>query len=238
VPPRTGIIDPAQCLTIPFSGASDAAPRRYCVAPDRGKVGKIGLDFQRCRTCSRLTPYESESALMIRLLLLRHAKSDWSTSGMPDRARPLNPRGAVAARLMGGYMARHALIPQRVLCSPAQRTRETWDAVSAQWPSEVGVAWAEGLYAATPQAILSVIQSEGDAARALLVVGHNPGLQEAAELLIAAGDVALRERLREKFPTGALVVIDFAADKWSRIHERSGRLDRYVTPRSIAAETS
>jgi phosphohistidine phosphatase len=179
-----------------------------------------------------------ESAAMRRLMLLRHAKSDWSTSGTPDRARPLNARGEAAARLMGGYMARHDLIPQRVLCSPAQRTRETWDAIASQWPAEVEVAWEDGLYAATPQAILSIITSEGDPARVLLVIGHNPGLQEAAELLIAAGNVTLRERLREKFPTGALAVIDFAADRWSRIHERSGRLDRYVTPRSIAAETN
>ncbi len=122
---------------------------------------------------------------MHRLMLLRHAKSSWSSPGMQDAARPLNGRGEAAARLMGGYMARHSLLPDRVLCSP-----------------------------------------------------HNPGLQEAAELLIAAGDVELRERLREKFPTAALAVIDFTIDKWSSMHERSGRLDRYITPRSIAAATN
>src|SRR5882724_13096473 len=179
---------------------------------------------------------------MHRLMLLRHAKSDWSSSGTPDTARPLNARGDAAARLMGGYLARHALIPQRVLCSPAQRTRETWAGILAQWPAEVEVIFDERLYAATPRAILAVIQAEGDArqggARRLLVIGHNPGLQEAAELLIAAGDVGVRERLREKFPTTALAVIDFAVDRWNRIHDRSGRLDRFVTPRSIAAETS
>jgi phosphohistidine phosphatase len=183
---------------------------------------------------------------MHRLMLLRHAKSDWSSSsGTPDMVRPLNARGAAAARLMGGYMARHHLIPQRVLCSPAQRTRETWAGISAQWDDDVVVAFEERLYAATPQAILSVIKAQGEArdeakatVHTLLVIGHNPGLQEAAELLIAAGDVSLRERLREKFPTSALAVIDFAADRWSRIHDRSGRLDRYVTPRSIAAETN
>ena len=175
---------------------------------------------------------------MHRLLLLRHAKSDWSASGLPDTARPLNSRGEAAARLMGGYMARHALIPQRVLCSPAQRTRETWAGIASQWPTKTAVVWEEGLYAAPAQAILSIIQAQDDAARTVLVIGHNPGLHEAADLLIAAGDVLLRERLKEKFPTSALAVIDFAVDRWSRIHERSGRLDRYVTPRSIAAETS
>jgi phosphohistidine phosphatase len=171
-------------------------------------------------------------------MLLRHAKSDWSSPGMQDIARPLTERGEAAARLMGGYLARHSLLPQRVLCSPARRTRETWAGIAAQWPAEVEVVFEERLYAATPQTVLSIIRSQEAPARTLLVIGHNPGLQETAERLIAAGDVELRERLREKFPTAALSVIDFAVDKWSRVHNRSGRLDRYVTPRSVAAATN
>ena len=171
-------------------------------------------------------------------MLLRHAKSDWSSPGIQDTARPLNERGEAAARLMGAYMARHALTPQRVLCSPARRTRETWAGIAAQWPTEVEIIFDERLYEATPQAVLSIVRAQDDVTRTLLVVGHNPGLQEAAELLIAAGDVELRERLRKKFPTAALAVIDFAVNKWGRIHDRSGRLDRYVTPRSIAAATN
>ena len=175
---------------------------------------------------------------MLRLMLLRHAKSDWSSSGMQDAVRPLTERGVAAARLMGGYMARHSLIPQRVLCSPSRRTHQTWAEIAPQWPAEVEATFDERLYAATPQVVLSIVRAQKDAKRSLLVIGHNPGLQEMAELLIAAGDVELRERLREKFPTAALAVIDFAVKKWGRIHNRSGRLDRYVTPRSIAAATN
>ncbi len=175
---------------------------------------------------------------MLRLMLLRHAKSNWSSSAIQDVARPLSERGETAARLMGGYMARHLLLPQRVLCSPARRTRDTWAGISAQWPADTDVVFDDRLYAATPHVVLSVVRAQGEATRRLLVIGHNPGLQEAAELLIAAGDVELRERLREKFPTAALAVIDFAIEKWARIHERSGRLDRYVTPRSVAAATN
>jgi phosphohistidine phosphatase len=175
---------------------------------------------------------------MLRLMLLRHAKSSWSSPGMQDAARPLSGRGEAAARLMGGYMARHSLVPERVLCSPARRTRETWAAIAAQWSTDMDIIFDQRLYAAPAQVVLSVVRAQDDAARALLVIGHNPGLQEAAELLIAAGDVELRERLREKFPTAALAVIDFTIDKWNSIHERSGRLDRYITPRSIAAATN
>src|SRR5215467_10198782 len=153
---------------------------------------------------------------MLRLMLLRHAKSSWPSSGVQDAARPLSQRGEAAAR----------------------RTRETWTGIAAQWPADMDVVFDRRLYAATPQTVLSIVRAQDDAARTLLVIGHNPGLQETAELLIAAGDVELRERLREKFPTAALAVIDFKIDRWSRVHERSGRLDRYITPRSIAATTN
>jgi phosphohistidine phosphatase len=174
---------------------------------------------------------------MLRLMFLRHAKSSWPSSGMQDAARPLSERGQAAARLMGAYMAHHSLVPDRVLCSPARRTRETWAGIASQWPADMDVVFDQRLYEATPQSILSVIRVQHDA-RTLLVIGHNPGLQGAAELLIAAGDVELRERLREKFPTAALAVIDFAIDGWRTIHERSGRLDRYIVPRSVAAATN
>src|SRR5262245_35683737 len=166
---------------------------------------------------------------MLRLMLLRHAKSSWPSSGTQDAARPLSDRGEAAARLMGGYMARHSLLPDRVLCSPARRTRQTWAGIAAQWPGDIDVVFDQRLYVATPQTILAIVRAQDDAARTLLVIGHNPGLQEAAELLIAAGDVELRERLREKFPTAALAVIDFTTNKWNSIHERSGLLDRYIT---------
>lgn len=175
---------------------------------------------------------------MLRLLLLRHAKSVWP-SGVQDAERPLSDRGEAAARLMGGYMAHHALVPDRVVCSPARRTRETWTGVSAAMSTQLPAVDFDGrLYGATRHGILSVIRDQDEAAHTLLVLGHNPGMQETAEWLIAAGDVELRERLREKFPTAALAVIDFTLDRWSRVHERSGRLERYVTPRWVAAATN
>jgi phosphohistidine phosphatase len=170
---------------------------------------------------------------MLRLMLLRHAKSVWP-SGIQDAERPLSDRGEAAARLMGGYMAHHFLIPERVLCSPARRTRDTWTGVSAQLPAPVDAVFDGRLYGTGRQGILAVIREQNDADHALLLLGHNPDLQDAAEWLIASGDLEQRERLREKFPTAALAVIDFALDKWSGVHERSGRLAHFVTPRWIA----
>jgi phosphohistidine phosphatase len=173
---------------------------------------------------------------MRRLMLLRHAKSDWSSPGMPDRDRPLNARGVADARTMNVYFTRHALIPELALCSPAKRTRQTMDAIVKGWPKEVQLTFADRLYEATPETIVSLIRAVPAGVHALLVIGHNPGLHETARLLVAAGDVERREKLSEKFPTAALAVIDFPIDSWSKLHRESGRLDRYVTPKAIAAQ--
>lgn len=173
---------------------------------------------------------------MLRLMLLRHAKSSYP-SGTDDIERPLSDRGAATARRMGSYMAHHELFPDAVVCSPARRTRDTWSGVSAAWPGAHDPVFDSRLYGATRYTIVSVIR-ELRGARTVLVVGHNPGLQETAESLIASGDVKLRERLHEKYPTAALTVIDFTCEAWDEVHERSGRLDRYVTPRSLAAATA
>jgi len=175
---------------------------------------------------------------MRRLMLLRHAKSDWSSPGMPDRERPLNARGIADAHTMGIYLARHALVPDLILCSPAKRTRLTAEACVDGWPTAVEITYSDRLYEGAPETILSLIRANAPEVHALLVIGHNPGLHEAARMLVASGDVERRERLHEKFPTAALAVIDFPIDAWSKLHRQSGRLDRFVTPRWIAAEAN
>jgi phosphohistidine phosphatase len=135
-------------------------------------------------------------------------------------------------------MARHRLIPDLVVCSPARRTRDTLAEITPQWPAGIAVAFEKRLYVAPANTILDVIRGQPKEVANLLVIGHNPGLHETAELLTASGDVEQRERLHEKFPTGALAVIDFAVAAWTRVHNHSGRLDRFVTPRSIATATN
>jgi len=172
---------------------------------------------------------------MRRLMLLRHAKSDWSKPGARDRERKLATRGREAAPRIGTYMARHGLQPDRVLCSTATRTRQTWDLVAGPLTGEPTVVYEDRLYEAGPEAILKVVKETKADTHALLLVGHNPGIHEFAKKLIATGDVEARQRVMEKFPTAALAVIDFALDDWRGLHLHSGRLDRFVAPRMLAA---
>ena len=172
---------------------------------------------------------------MRRLLLFRHAKADRAEAGESDRQRALNERGRSDAARVGAYMAGHAFCPDRVAVSPSLRTQETWKYAKAAFRPPPATQTVERLYEATPHAIFDVIKDTPASAHSLLVIAHNPGLHEVALMLIASGDSEIRERLREKLPTGGLAIIDFAIDDWSKLHPRSGRLERFVTPKSLEA---
>jgi phosphohistidine phosphatase len=170
---------------------------------------------------------------MRRLMLLRHAKSDWSLPGQTDHDRDLAARGRKAAPLMGRYMAEHAMIPDHAIVSTATRTRETWRLVADMLPQQPSVDFEDRIYDASPRDILAAIADAPASARSLLVVGHNPGFHDTANLLVESGDKRLRKSLSEKFPTGALAVIDLDIGDWTAIRPGSGRLENFVTPRAI-----
>src|SRR5437764_7901080 len=174
---------------------------------------------------------------MRRLVLLRHAKSDWAGIGVKDQDRGLAARGRNSAPRMGAYMAHHALVPDLVLVSTATRARDTWALVADAFDRPPRVLYDQRLYETGPDAILDVIRSTKRDVHALLIVGHNPGLSDLAELLIASGDTDARERLLDKFPTAGLAVIDFPIDDWAKLHPKSGRLDRFVAPRQLDMAT-
>ena len=174
---------------------------------------------------------------MRRLLLLRHAKTQGFEPGRDDRDRVLVERGRGDAARIGAYMASHSLKPDRVMVSPAARAQETWTCMAEAIRPAPAVATVEQIYDATTDDILAAILGTPPDTRALLIVGHNPSLHETALLLIASGNIDAREALREKLPTSGLVVIDFAFDDWSKLHPQGGRLDRFVTPRSLEASS-
>src|SRR5882757_3835735 len=107
---------------------------------------------------------------MLRLMLLRHAKSDWSRPGMPDRDRPLNARGREAAPRMAAHISSRDLVPQRALVSVAVRTQETWKLITPFFPRKPETIFERRLYEATPHVILSVIKETPDSISSLLVL--------------------------------------------------------------------
>ncbi|HEX3502051.1 MAG TPA: histidine phosphatase family protein [Xanthobacteraceae bacterium] len=173
---------------------------------------------------------------MRRLLLLRHAKTERAEPGERDRDRKLTKRGRNDAPMIGAYMAKHNLVPDLALVSPSARTQETWALVAPCFAKTPPMEMDDRIYNASTNQLVEVI-TETKKAKALLMIGHNPSFHELAVQLVAAGDVNLREQLKEGLPTSGLVVIDLPIEDWSLLHPRAGRLERFVTPRLLAEAT-
>ena len=169
---------------------------------------------------------------MRRLLLLRHAKAEQPDAGMSDRERPLAPRGRRDAGLVGAKMEADGLLPDLILCSPAERTRETLAALGTAI-GEAATVFPDELYEPPSGDYVETIRDHGGEARSLLVIGHNPAIQRSALVLIGEGKRQLAGEMAQKYPTGALAVIEFEHRKWSALALRSGRLKAFVRPRSL-----
>jgi len=165
---------------------------------------------------------------MLRLILLRHAKSAWP-QGVADRDRPLGPRGRMNAPAIGAYMNEHDLIPALALISPSRRTLETWTEATRDWDKAPELAFEEAIYEAPAGRLLDLIQQQSEASP-LMIVGHNSGMEDLAALLLTPAE---RAKMPSKYPTAGLCVIDFAAADWPDIAPGTGTLERFVTPRSL-----
>jgi phosphohistidine phosphatase len=166
---------------------------------------------------------------MRRLLLLRHAKAVPLTLE-DDFERALTESGRSDARRMGEWIADANLVPDRCLFSGAARTRETYALAAQAWARPVVAVEQTALYEATRFLIVGLLRELPASARAQLVVGHNPGMADVANLLTGEGAAGDRLRLASKYPTGALAVIAFDLPDWSELAPRAGRLERFVTP--------
>jgi phosphohistidine phosphatase len=166
------------------------------------------------------------------LTLLRHAKSGWDVPVARDFDRPLNARGRKAARAMGREMRRLELGFDLVLASPAVRVTQTLTELAQGYGAAVETRFDEMIYLAPPETLLALIRAVDDADSRLLLVGHNPGMEQLALLLGEAG--TLRDEIAAKYPTAALAEIAFEVDHWCRIAPGEGRLARFIRPRELA----
>ena len=172
---------------------------------------------------------------MRRLLLFRHAKAERAASGERDSERALTGRGCEDAERIGAYIARHGLAPDQALVSPSARTQETWKLAAGHFRPAPPMTSEPRIYEASADTLLSLVKNAPAQTQILLLIGHNPGMHEFATTLVASGDLETRERLREKLPAAGLAVIDFVFDDWERLRGHTGRLERFVTPKSIEA---
>ncbi len=150
-----------------------------------------------------------------------------------DFGRALTPGGRTDARRIGEWIADSRLTPDRCIYSGAVRTRETFERVASALPHPIEAVEQNALYEATRFLILGLLRELPVSARIHLVVGHNPGMGDIANLLAGEGRATERMRLAAKFPTAALAVIAFDRPDWSDLGPGAGRLESFVTPADL-----
>ena len=160
------------------------------------------------------------------LLLLRHAKAENATGGSSDINRALNERGKKEAQAIGTFIRKQDLTVELVMCSPAVRARETAELVIAAAEATANVRYDQRIYEASPRQLLEIISEVEEDKSAVLLVGHNPGMEDLLRALTATG---------ESMATGTLAKINLRLDEWSRVTEDSGDLECIVRPDELAA---
>lgn len=174
------------------------------------------------------------------LIVLRHAKSAWP-DGVPDHDRPLAGRGRRDAPAAGRWLAESGHVPDRVLCSTAQRARETWELAEAELGTHPKTVYEDRVYGATAAELLDLAHQMPASVRTLMLVGHDPAMRELTLELASssAGDAGAEalERVRLKFPTAAIAVLDFTGG-WPTLDLGRARLADFVVPGDLHTRRS
>ncbi len=168
------------------------------------------------------------------LLLLRHAKSAWPD--VADHERPLARRGRRDAPAAGRWLRAAGRVPDRVVCSTARRARETWQLAAAELDASPAVSFDQRVYGAAAGELLDLARETAPGARRLLIVGHDPAMQELTLALASAraSDAGALERVRFKFPTAAIAVLELTGT-WQELGPEQARLTTFVVPRDLRA---
>jgi phosphohistidine phosphatase len=160
------------------------------------------------------------------LILMRHAKSDWSDDSLTDHERRLNERGRAAAPAMAQWLQRIELVPDVILSSSSTRTRETVDLMKEEWASEPVVTYNELLYLATPSTIMEVAKAGPSDAQRLMIVAHNPGMTSLVSMLSGQ---------QMDMPTAAIAIFELeAGTQWSDLlYNTPLKLIHFMRPKAL-----
>ncbi len=166
---------------------------------------------------------------MKRLILIRHAKSSWSSGAADDQSRPLNDRGRAAAGKVGNWLKNEGYVPDQVLSSNATRCAQTWEGMAPALGATPDVSFEEALYLAGPQAMLAALHAA--TGNTVMMLGHMPGIGEFARDL--RRDPPPAHEAFRKYPTGAVTVLDFKVNGWADVQVGSGKFVAYTAPRAL-----
>lgn len=171
------------------------------------------------------------------LALFRHAKSDWHDAKARDFDRPLNGRGRKGAKIMGRHIVKYGQKWDRIIASPAVRSAETIEIASQGSSGLLPINWDRRVYLASSATLIDVLREQDAALGAILLVGHNPGLEDVIfDLVPDDGTSPLRDVVEAKFPTAAFAVLELDIDDWADLAEGTARLVHLTRPRDLDPE--
>ena len=171
---------------------------------------------------------------MRRLFVLRHAKASQHDPGGRDFDRPLTNPGQAAAESVGKFLKERNFVFDLVLASPAARVRQTIACLAETYERPIDPDFREEIYNASTPTLLELLRSIEEGAENVLLVGHNPGLQELVLQLADAGSNALALEVSDSFSTGALARLD-VPDGWSGLRLGSCPLVEFIRPRDLTS---
>ena len=166
--------------------------------------------------------------------LFRHAKSDWHDPRARDFDRPLNRRGETGAALMGRHIFDHGVKWDRVIASPAVRVAETIELAAKAAGQPIAANWDRRIYLASSATLLDLLREQKGDPGSVLMVGHNPGLEDLIfDLVPDDGSSPLRDVVEVKFPTASYAVLELDIEHWANLKEGCGRLAHLTRPRDL-----
>jgi len=166
--------------------------------------------------------------------LFRHAKSDWHDARARDFDRPLNERGRKGAAVMGQHIMAHGEKWQRVIASPAVRSAQTIEIAESSSGIAIPVEWDRRIYLASSRTLADALREQNDRTTLLMMVGHNPGLEDLIfDLVPDDGTCPLRAMVEEKYPTAAFAVLELDIERWADLDDGCARLVHLMRPRDL-----
>ena len=164
---------------------------------------------------------------MKRLLLLRHAKSDWDDPSLQDFDRPLAARGERDAPQIGKALRKRGdALPDLIISSPAARAKATVKAVVKAAKVDIHIQYDEAIYGASSAELMKLVNRMPDVSSCAMLVGHNPGFEDLVGRLSGS---------HERMPTAALACLEFHVNSWSEVGEEEGKLVWLLTPKQLKA---
>lgn len=171
---------------------------------------------------------------MKRLTLLRHAKSGWDDPVARDFDRPLNARGMRASRLMGQHARNLGITFDHMIASPAVRVAETLDGFFEGYGRKIEPQWDRRIYLASSATLLDIVRETAPQVESLILVGHNPGLEDLVLSLVPDnGSVPLRELVEAKFPTASIASMRWQGSDWATLGQAPVTLESFTRPRDL-----